>query len=198
MNYLLALKEKNVKKEDLSKKLQSKIDNLKSLIESRDNVDENELEAYDKSILELDAEIIKGIKKFNPEVQRKRLESIKNLNERRGIKPKVEEKPPVEISVEEPIEEKNEEVEEDKIDDNLSNLRQISLEAKEFRNKLKAQYEKHKPEEYEPEEYEPEEIQDFQKDTEKKPKKSKSLSFGLIGIGLFFLTWGAVNLYKQK
>lgn len=211
MKYKLALKEKNVKKEDLSKKLQAKIDALDKLVERLNIAPEDEnTQEYKDLIEEMDLEITKGVKKFNPEVHKRRLESIANLNTKRetgevnkGKRGKSVAK--VEQIVEE-VEQK--EQDDDLIDDvkmdvatksipkdslaqSLEELREKAYEAHSLReNQIKVK-------ELEQYSQEPEEIQDFQK--AKKPiSRSKSLSIGLIGVGLFFVSWGTINLLRSK
>jgi hypothetical protein len=204
MKYQEALKEKNVKKEDLSKKVQAKIEALDKLVEKSNlAVDDDELEQYNSSISDLDNQITKDVKKFNLEVHKRRLESIASLNDKRFNKePKEATKPIVapvpvktEIEKEEPEEEELPIVEKGKMKVNLGPLRQKALEAEELRlhqHRVK----KWTAEQQQEQEQEPEEIQEFQKADN--PKRKPKIAYGLIGLGVFFLTWGAVNLARQK
>jgi hypothetical protein len=49
----------------------------------------------------------------------------------------------------------------------------------------------------EPEYVHAEEAEEFEKKAEVKPK-NMSLNIVLIGVGAFFLTWGAVNLFRER
>lgn len=208
MKYQAALKEKNVKKEDLSKKVQAKIEALDKLVEKANlAVDDDELEQYNSSISDLDNQITKDIKKFNLEVHKRRLESIASLNDKRFNKePKAQVESPKE-SV--PVKMDTQEIEETeqpkelpvaenvKMKGSLEQLRQKALEAEELRL-YQERVKQFRAEQAEQEqEQEPEEIQDFQKADGVKRKKPK-IAYGLIGLGVFFLTWGAVNLARQK
>ena len=186
MKYQEALKEKNVKKEDLSKKLQLKIDKLV----------EKSKTATDEEVATMDEEIAKEVKKFNLEVHKRRLESIAKLNKKSApakVDVEVESEPELKDSLE--IKQSVPAINTDKLKGNLAELRQIALEAEELRSYQERLKEYQQSQQFE--EPEPEEIQDFQKAKRSIPK-GKSLSFGLIGIGIFFLTWGAVNLARQK
>ena len=89
MKYELALKEKNVRIEDLSGKLQAKINALGRLIKRRNIAPKEEINDYNISIAQMDLEIYKSIKKFNPEILKKRIAVANALNEKKGIIPKV-------------------------------------------------------------------------------------------------------------
>jgi len=107
MKYKVALKEKNVKKEDLSIKQQAKIDAIEKLVERLNFAPDDEKDQYETLIEEMDAEMTKSINKFNLEVHKRRLESIAKLKRTKvNVEPKAEApKPaPIEDLVETPVE----------------------------------------------------------------------------------------------
>ena len=226
MKYEVALKEKNVKKEDLSKKLQAKIDSLVKKVNSAKTPEQ--IENVDK----LDTEISNSINKFDPEVQKRRLASIANINDKRSAEgPKSERKPEAEVSeIEEeeegpvtPEEEAVTEIAPGEIIGNpyatdrqkgTTDRKKLRMERIEELQKkaVQAEYLKYKQEEERQKQLErqrprhrrieqeeinevnAEEIEDFQKVKSVRPK-GNSLSVTLMGIGVFFLTWGAVNYF---
>jgi hypothetical protein len=222
MKYELALKEKNVRIEDLSGKLQAKINALGRLIKRRNIAPEEEIDDYDKSIAQMDLEIYKTIKKFNPEIQKRRIAVANALNEKKGIIPKVKVESEGGIEKEEyGIEqEQNDYLEQeqsdypDSIEQGVVNL----AEAKEKQSLIKSdvflelknkayqaaelrniQIDARQQEENETKQESPEEIQDFHKaKPRRKMSRGKSWSFGLMTIGVLFFTWGAVNLARQS
>jgi hypothetical protein len=226
MKYEVALKEKNVKKEDLSKKLQAKIDSLVKKVNSAKTPEQ--IENVDK----LDTEISNSINKFDPEVQKRRLASIANINDKRSAEgPKSERKPEAETEVEEegpvtPEEEAVTEIAPGEIIGNpyaterqkgTTDRKKLRMERIEELQKkaVQAEYLKYKQEEErqkqlerqrprhrrieqeEVNEVNAEEIEDFQKVKSVRPK-GNSLSVTLMGIGVFFLTWGAVNYFRTR
>lgn len=216
MNYEVALKEKNVNKEDLSKTLQTKIDSIGKFIEKVHSAKTPEQALAAKEALdELDIEISKGIKKFNPEVHQRRLASIANINDKKIAEgPKIDRKPTeFEKEVEQFEQEEsnpNEQVEQfEQEQEAPKTTRQNKIERiEELQRKAReAEYLKYRQEEqnelrhtrYAQEEIkqDAEEIRDFQKAKSVKPKGT-SLSITLMGIGVFFLTWGTVNYFRTR
>lgn len=186
MQYLNALKAKGLKESDLSKGLQGKIDKLNSLLkdlkvlESRD-LDEDEkeqLETVKEVIDDLDIQIAKKVSIFDMEKYKRRLDQVEDMKMRKEAKKtqKVEEKvaPKVEKPVETP-----------KIEQKLSELKEeVRVDTQRFNEE---------PMEVETEE----EVEEFEKKAEVKPKKM-STSLILMGVGAFFLTWGAVNFFRER
>jgi hypothetical protein len=78
MSYLQALEQKGLKKEDLAKQTQKKIEDLEyrkaQIEEDADDYDEEDLNKILGMIKKIDAELEKSILKFNPEVYKKRVE----------------------------------------------------------------------------------------------------------------------------
>lgn len=212
MKYELALKEKNVRIEDLSGKLQTKINVLGRLINKRNIAAEEDIEEYEKAIAEMDLKIYNTIKRFNPEIQKKRIEVANALNEKKGIKPKVKEvkESGIEQEQQSGIEQESDYPELDGVmnlekhqsasakdlikSDVFLELRNKAYQAAELRNiQIDARQQETEQEES------PEEIQDFQKaKPRRKMSRGKSWSFGLMTIGVLFFTWGAVNLARQS
>jgi hypothetical protein len=174
MNYLQALHEKGILKEDYSPAIQKKIDLLESFQDKEDITEDDEA---DFAILEQD--LIKSIKKFNPEVYNARKERLAKVP-RKGSK-KLKE-----------VQEVKEVQEDVKIAQKLNELKEkVQVRQEMFDG---GEIEEKKPE---PVEVETEEIDDYKKTETVKPKKM-STSFMLMGIGVFFLTWGGINLWRER
>ena len=228
MKYELALKEKNVRIEDLSGKLQAKINALGRLIKRRNIAPNEEINDYNISIAQMDLEIYKSIKKFNPEILKKRIAVANALNEKKGIIPKVKkvEESGIEKEEEYGIEqtdiEEEQTIEQEQPDyPELDGVMSLSEEAKEKQSLIKSDLflelrdkaykaaelrdiqldakQYNEQSEMAESEESPEEIQDFQKaQPRRKMSRGKSWSFGLMTIGVLFFTWGAVNLARQS
>jgi hypothetical protein len=78
MRYLQALEQKGLKKEDLAKQTQKKIEDLEyrkaQVEEDADDYDEEDLKKILGMIKKFDEELEKSILKFNPEIYKKRVE----------------------------------------------------------------------------------------------------------------------------
>jgi len=78
MRYLQALEQKGLKKEDLAKQTQKKIEDLEyrktQIEEDADDYDEEDLKKILGMIKKFDEELEKSILKFNPEIYKKRVE----------------------------------------------------------------------------------------------------------------------------
>lgn len=78
MRYLQALEQKGLKKEDLAKQTQKKIEDLEyrktQVEEDADDYDEEDLKKILLMIQKFDEELEKSILKFNPEIYKKRVE----------------------------------------------------------------------------------------------------------------------------
>lgn len=220
------MSEKGLSVDQLPKGLQKKIKQLDD-IEARvseleklnlDEAEEDDLLDAKQTLSSLDREVEKLVRKFDPEVYRKRLEHVAKMTEKRE---KIEEqrgkaKKQPEPEVQEP---QQEETEQEQLTPEPESAPVIKLEDVEEREaRLKRELEKIKsqiqikPESFEPDpepepevEDEPEqephvyqaEVQDFEKADNAQPKKmSKGLI--LMGVGAFLLTWGAVNFFKER
>ena len=191
MKYKNALSQKGLQKENLAKKTQLKIDELESLQYRLDNeyLDEDKRDDLEESLELMDSELEKAILKFNPEVYQKRLESVASLNKKKEEGTVTKRQPkPKEVKYDEPASAKT------------KTISQVSKGIDSKIDELKKQVEINK-EKFHPEpevdELETEEIDDFEKTATVKPKK---VSTGLIlmGVGAFFLTWGAVNFFRGR
>jgi hypothetical protein len=177
MNYLQALHEKGILKDDYSSAIQKKIDLLEAFQEKEDITEDDEA---DFAILEQD--LIKSIKKFNPEVYNARKERLAKVPRKGSKKPK-------EVQEAKQVQEVQEDV---KIAQKLYELKEkVQVRQEMFDG---GEIEETKPE---PVEVETEEIDDYKKTETVKPKKM-STSFMLMGIGVFFLTWGGINLWRER
>jgi len=193
---------------------QKKVDELNQLVYELDNIkqipddeleeeDEREIEEIEAQIDELDRIIEKKVKQFDPVAHAKKIEQIKVLADLKKQKAKGEE-PTKEVKEERPSAPTEVEVEE-----KLSELKQeVQIEAKPEPQQVKA-VEQPRPAPqpqpqyapqpqanvYEEEEYEEEE---FDKVGNAKPKKVVSKGMILMGVGFLLLTWGAVNVFKDR
>lgn len=223
MRYKQLMSEKNLTVDQLPKGLQKKIKEFED-IENRvseleklnlDESEEDDLLEAKQTLSSLDREIEKLVRKFDPEVYRKRLEHVarmtekrEKLEEQRGKKKKVEveqeapkEPKPEPISVPDPVPAipKFDEIEEREA--------RLRRELEQIKSQIQIKPESFDPEpepevETEPEyeqEDEPQYVahQEFEKAGNAQPRKmSKGLI--LMGVGAFLLTWGAVNFFKER
>ena len=209
MNYLAAAKERNLDLAQLPKTLQKKIQELESLnaefLESKvpkEKLSPKELESYNmiqEKIEELDAYLVKKVKNFDETKYQARLDSFNKMMEQRK-------------QSKAPIEEKEVEVE-----DKLADLKEsVQIEPEKFEPEVKPAPEKvvfggsvklqeepvqvREPEQrFEPQVEEEEyEVEEFDKVGDAKPKKVVSKGMLLMGVGFLLLTWGAVNVFKDR
>lgn len=203
MNYQKVLEEKGIEKTDLSVSLQKgikEIEKLKSQLLDFEVVPESELDEEEiaslsvikDSIGVLDGSLAKKIEKFNVESHRKKVIQLKEVVKKRNEKGKFEVQEAVQEAapiLEEPIiEEAPEQYNPPKLDDKMKDMR------KSYENDKKHN---HPRQQIQEEDVEVEEVEEFSKIDNAKPKKmSKALI--LMGVGAFFLTWGAVNFFKES
>jgi hypothetical protein len=209
MGYKNLIVEKKLSVDQLPKRLQKKIADCESLserIQSLEslNLDEQEKDALfemQQKLSSLGWDIEKAVRKFNPEVYRKRMDHIKRITKKKDAD-ETNEEPQEEPELEEQKETIKEEVSEEPKDIDIVELR--SNKIKQDLEELKKQIQI-KPESYEPqieadedqEQSDEKPVEDFQKTGNATPKKmSKSLI--LMGVGAFLLTWGAVNFFKER
>ena len=198
MNYLAAAKERNLDLAQLPKTLQKKIQELESLnaefLESKvpkEKLNPKELESYNmiqEKIEELDAFLVKKVKNFDATKYQARLDSFNKMMEQRKSKK-----------------------EEDGIvdDGGIADLKEsVQIEPEKFEpQEVKAapvqvqepvQVREPEPKtepQVEEEEYE---VEEFDKVGDAKPKKVVSKGMLLMGVGFLLLTWGAVNVFKDR
>ena len=203
MNYQKVLEEKGIEKTDLSVSLQKgikEIEKLKSQLLDFEVVPESELDEEEiaslsvikDSIGVLDGSLAKKIEKFNVESHRKKVIQLKEVVKKRNEKGKFEVQEAVQEAapiLEEPIiEEAPEQYNPPKLDDKMKDMR------KSYENDKKHN---HPRQQIQEEDVEVEEVEEFSKIDNAKPKNmSKALI--LMGVGAFFLTWGAVNFFKES
>ena len=209
MKYQEALNEKNLTKDKLAKQTQKKIEELENLntyikevesdVEDFDDEDKENFENIKNKIATLDNQLEKSILKFDLEVYEKRLQVFESNRIKGGIQkePKIE-KNIVEMSQEVEEDEVEKEIVEQKIEvvtkttqptkasDINEKLNQLKKEVSIDTNKFNQ-----KQEEVE------EEVEEFEKKAEVKPKKN-SVWYWVIGGGILVLTYGAVNLMKER
>jgi len=201
MKYQEALNEKNLTKDKLAKQTQKKIEELENLneyikevegdVEDFDDEDKQNYENIKNKIATLDNQLEKSILKFDLEVYEKRLQVFESNRIKGGIQkePKIE-KNIVEMSqeVEDEVEEKVETPKPTKkVSDINEKLNQLKKEVSIDTNKFKQEVQ----------EEEVEEVEEFEKKAEVKPKKN-SVWYWVIGGGVLILTYGAVNLMKER
>jgi hypothetical protein len=174
MNYLQALHEKGILKNDYSPAIQKKIDLLEAFQEKEDITEDDEA---DFAILEQD--LIKSIKKFNPEVYSARKERLAKVPRKGSKKPKE-------------VQEVKEVQEDVKIAQKLNELKEKVQVRQEMFDGGEIEETKSKPVEVETEE-----IDDYKKTATVKPKKM-STSIMIMGIGAFLLTLGGINLWRER
>jgi hypothetical protein len=191
MNYQIALKEKGLSVDTLSRKMKASIKKLEKLAKLIEGVDEDNLshEELDslkevkRNVAELDSEITKDVNRFDLELYNQRVERVKKLPNNNKNVSEVEEtkKEEVKAKVEDVKAEPNPIIEE--------KLEQLKKYVEIDTSKLHI--------EEEPIEVEADEVEEFEKKAEVKPKKM-STALILMGVGAFFLTWGAVNFFKER
>jgi len=193
MNYQIALKEKGLSVDALSRKMKASIKKLEKLAKLVEGVDEanlsheelDSLKEIKRNVAELDSEITKDVNRFDLELYNQRVERVKKLPNNNKNVSEVEEtkKEEVKAKVEEVKAEPNPIIEE--------KLEQLKKYVEIDTSKL------HIEKEEEPIEVEADEVEEFEKKAEVKPKKM-STALILMGVGAFFLTWGAVNFFKER
>lgn len=205
MKYLDVLKEKELDVETLSRKMKAEVkrlEKLSSVIESIsvDELTEDEAEEYTKllnEIIKLDDSLAKDIKRFDLNKYKDRVERVTKLNNK-------EEK--VELAkVEEPKKvEPPKTKEEEKIDKSLWELKQSvqvdssAFDVEDAEEMTQQEVEEENLTDSRAEEVEEvEEAEEFEKTREVKPKKG-SWSKIAVGVGALILTWGLVNILKEK
>lgn len=196
MRYLLALGQKGLRKEDLAKTTQKKIDDLSVLVnklnkfEESDELSEELQDEYDRlvdSVNEIDEKLEKSILNFDIEKYKIKVANLKQGGKTSKAE-KVQQAAPVAAPVQAP------EKTEDKLKSIEERLNQLKPEVQIQPEKFETAKPKLEPE---PEYVHAEEAEEFEKKADVKPK-SMSLNIVLIGVGAFFLTWGAVNLFRER
>ena len=210
MNYLAAAKERNLDLAQLPKTLQKKIQELETLntefLESKvpkEKLSPKELESYNmiqEKIEELDAYLVKKVKNFDATKYQARLDSFNKMMEQR--KSKKEEEGIDEIIDDGGIADLKESVQiEPEVEPVVSPV--VSHSTNE-NYRMELQEEPIQETEPEPrpeprkqieEEYE---VEEFEKVGDAKPKKVVSKGMLLMGVGFLLLTWGAVNVFKDR
>jgi len=208
------LEQKGFDLSELPLATQKKVDELNILkadLESLKEIPDDEMEEEDADeisdieahIDELDRIIEKKVKQFDPAAHAKKIEQIKVLADLKKQKAKGEE------PIKEPREERPSAPTEVEVEEKLSELKQeVHIEAKAEPQQVKAvEQPRPAPQQtpppppapqantYEEEEYEAEE---FDKVGDAKPKKVVSKGMILMGVGFLLLTWGAVNVFKDR
>jgi predicted RNA-binding protein with EMAP domain len=200
MKYLEALKKKNLSVDNLSKTLQKKIQELNYQIlalEDVENIPEEDLQKSDledikqikKNLQELDSYIEHKVNIFDQVKYQEKLEKVNKMTEaKKQIKEGGEVKEVKQPKIEEPVVTKVVAVEPTMVQSNqIGNTTPIEdtyIPTPEVvQEVVQPLYEQHEEE--------------FEKVSDTKPK---SMTTGLIlmGVGAFFLTWGAVNFFKSK
>ena len=194
MRYLTALGQKGLRKEDLAKTTQKKIDDLGVLVdklnkfEESDELSEELQDEYDRlvdSVNEIDEKLVKSILRFDVESYKIKVANLKQGGKASKAE-KVQDAPvAAPVQAQEKTEDKLKAIEE-----RLNQLKpEVQIQPEKFETATKK--------EPEPEYVHAEEAEEFEKKAEVKPK-NMSLNIVLIGVGAFFLTWGAVNLFRER
>jgi len=207
------MNERGINLIDLPKATQNKIESLNVLVDdlnrlkSIDEVDieEEELEEIEnieKEINELESIILKKIEQFDPVKYAKSLEKVKLMADlkKQNKKNKDEEDSIKESASDEVlIKESSENKDDSKLEAlaYISKMIPVQENVQESVQKIDNQdfvENKNNIQSVEEEEYEDE----FEKIGEAKPKKLMNKGWILMGVGFLFLTWGAVNVFKNK
>jgi len=194
MRYLTALGQKGLRKEDLAKTTQKKIDDLGVLVdklnkfEESDELSEELQDEYDRlvdSVNEIDEKLMKSILRFDVESYKIKVANLKQGGKASKAE-KVQDAPvAAPVQAQEKTEDKLKAIEE-----RLNQLKpEVQIQPEKFETATK--------QEPELEYVHAEEAEEFEKKAEVKPK-NMSLNIVLIGVGAFFLTWGAVNLFRER
>ena len=194
MRYLTALGQKSLRKEDLAKTTQKKIDDLGVLVdklnkfEESDELSEELQDEYDRlvdSVNEIDEKLMKSILRFDVESYKIKVANLKQGGKASKAE-KVQDAPvAAPVQAQEKTEDKLKAIEE-----RLNQLKpEVQIQPEKFETATK--------QEPELEYVHAEEAEEFEKKAEVKPK-NMSLNIVLIGVGAFFLTWGAVNLFRER
>ena len=205
MKYLEALKKRNLSIENLPKTLQKKIQELefqnKALKDIEDNQNEDleesdlaDIEVVKASIAELDKHIEHKVNIFDQAKYEDKLAKISLMSELKKGKKEVEVKEP-EIEVQEPIVTKVVAVEPTPIQSNqIGNIEPIEEVYEPTPEVVQEVVQDSVQEEPLYGKYEEDE---FERKGAGNPQK---MTTGLIlmGVGAFFLTWGAVNFFKSR
>ena len=217
MNYKKLIVDKNLTIEQLPKRLQKKIDEIENVAQRVEELSKLNLDETEKDLLfeaqvkvsSLDREIEKAIRKFNPDVYKKKLEHIARVNEQKIKEAEALEKAQTEyikeaeqvveneeVLDEQPVQETESEYEDEteaqpEQDFEIDETDHFEQRLKDLRSKVQI-----KPESFVVEE-QTYEAQEFDRVGVATPKKmSKGLI--LMGVGAFLLTWGAVNFFKER
>ena len=208
MKYQEALNEKNLTKDKLAKQTQKKIEELENLntyikevegdVEDFDDEDKKNFEDIKNKINTLDNQLEKSILKFDLEVYERRLQVFESNRIKGGIQkePKIE-KNIVEMSQEEDEVEVEEKVVEQKVEVAKTTQPKKASDINEKLNQLKKQVSIDTNKFKQEVEEEEVEVEEFEKKAEVKPKKN-SVWYWVIGGGILILTYGAVNLMKER
>ena len=221
MKYVKILEQRGLKKEDLAKQTQKKIEQLEDLKKQLDEFDKDDFDDEDKekydfiqnSILELDIELERNIRKFDVDIYKKRLEVFES-NKKNGKPVAVKEAPVVSIEqVAEEIEEapvlsttiqasnshivSSESVTSKPEPEDAKKVNSIKGKLANLKKELNVNTEKFDRQDKEPIEVEAEEVEEYHKQANVKPKKG-SLAIVLMTIGFGILTFGSVLYYKER
>lgn len=206
MKYLEALKKRNLSVENLPKTLQKKIQELnfqnRALKDIEDNSNEDleesylaDIEVVKASIAELDKHIEHKVNIFDQVKYDEKLAKISKMTELKKGKKEVEVKEP-ELEVSEPIVTKVVAVEPTPIQSNqignTAPIEETYIPTPELLQEA-VQEVVQEPQPI----YEQQEEDEFERKGAGNPRK---MTTGLIlmGVGAFFLTWGAVNFFKSR
>jgi hypothetical protein len=188
MKYLEALNKRGLSAEKLPKALQNKIKDLELQVSAYNELNENEdlsesdleeIALIKNSIDELDNHVAHKVNIFDQTKYDAKLDNISKMKKARQSSKVVEEVVPKEKVVKE--------VEAPKVQEQP---KQVQVQQQPQQPQVSQNLHSGYDEVYEQEE-------EFEKVAEGKPKK---ITTGLIlmGVGAFFLTWGAVNFFKSR
>ena len=198
MNYLEVAKERNLDLADLPKTLQKKIQEIEALNAEflkinikKEKLKPAELENFnliEEKIAELDAYLVKKVKIFDPVKYKARIDSFNSMMTKRKAK-------------KEGLKEEPKQIDESATQalDYLSKMVPVENIVQENVQENVQEPVQEIVQERQPEpELEEDEDEEFAKVGEAKPKKVINKGWWIMGVGFVLLTWGAVNVFKER
>lgn len=204
MNYLATAKERNLDLAQLPKTLQKKIQELEGLSVdflkskrkvSKEKLTPKELESYkliEEKIEELDAYLVKKVKNFDVAKYQARLDSFNKMMAKKaegGIDAIIDDGGIADLK-------ESVQIEPEKFEPEVAEPIQVTGHM-DVPVQEPIQVREPRPEQQQVEE-EQYEVEEFDKVGDAKPKKVVSKGMILMGVGFLLLTWGAVNVFKDR
>lgn len=202
MNYLATAKERNLDLAQLPKTLQKKIQELEGLSVdflkskrkvSKEKLTPKELESYkliEEKIEELDAYLVKKVKNFDVAKYQARLDSFNKMMAKKaegGIDAIIDDGGIADLK-------ESVQIEPEKFEPEVAEPIQVTGHVP-VQEPIQIREPRPEQQQVEEEQYE---VEEFDKVGDAKPKKVVSKGMILMGVGFLLLTWGAVNVFKDR